>query len=110
MSDPLQSANGSSPSSGSGLVAAIERFQTALVKVNTDVVGNLQLNLMQLFLDQALSEVRIEALFEAIRDRVTEPPALTKIMCNLLHEKAQRLEALIKPQIAIASGRVPRNG
>lgn len=110
MSEPVTSVNGSSPASGSGLHEAIQRHAQALANANTRPDGTMQVNLLQMFGDLALAEVRIEILFEAIRDGVSEPHALTKMLTERLHQNARELEDLIKPQIAIPSRRVPRNG
>jgi hypothetical protein len=90
----------------------VERHQAALLKLNTGRDGMLQVNLGQLFLDLALTEVRIEILFEALRDaKVIEPQVLVKMLADRLHAESQQMEQLAAgPQIAIASGRVPRNG
>jgi hypothetical protein len=103
--------NGSSPASGSGLAEAVRRHQQALVKVNTRPDGAVEVNVGQLFLDLALAEVRIEVLFEILRDELGVAPAtLMRRMRDLLLKNAKELEDLTRPQIAIASGRVPRNG
>ena len=110
MSGATKSANGSSPSSGSALAAAVTRHHEALIRANTRPDGMMAINPMQMFCDLALAETRLEVLFEFLRDEGTlDPAVLTVKLRDKLLAQAEELEKFTTPQIAIAAGRVPRN-
>lgn len=85
---------------------AIKDHATALIKANTRLDGQVQINPLQLYCDVELSAVRLEVLFEALVERGLIDPAV--LMTKLSAKLKAETEFMNKPQLAIERGSVRR--
>lgn len=94
------------PATSSGLSEAIDRHAKSIMKAATMPNGMIGVNPAQLHCDSELHAVRIEVLFEALVEvGVLDPAKLTVRLRDKLNAESDQLET---PQIAIATGNLPR--
>jgi hypothetical protein len=97
--DQHQSSNGATPPVNP-LGKAIEDHARALIKHSTLPTGQTAINPVQMMLDLALAQVRIEVLFEALVERgLADPPDL---MARLRAKLEAEIEFMNAPQLALA--------